>query len=198
MVMAVSVQMCLHVCVCVSSLHILCSSYSWGRRDRPSSSPPPLPSLPGHPCLHCEQTEHTVSWTGGCPVSLLPLGGRSCSECSPWKRCSQSWHLVCFIQVGAHEKEQTAWTRGLPTSSWSVSICPREQCILRSPRRQASQPNEKSPYLSFRVSLEVLAPCLEEVPNYAMLCYAKSLQSCLTLCDPIDGSPPGSAVPGIL
>ena len=31
-----------------------------------------------------------------------------------------------------------------------------------------------------------------------MLCYAKSLQSCPTLCDPIDGSPPGSTVPGIL
>ena len=34
------------------------------------------------------------------------------------------------------------------------------------------------------------------------LCYtvaaAKSLQSCPTLCDPIDGSPPGSPVPGIL
>ena len=27
---------------------------------------------------------------------------------------------------------------------------------------------------------------------------AKSLQSCLTLCDPVDGSPPGSPVPGIL
>ena len=27
---------------------------------------------------------------------------------------------------------------------------------------------------------------------------AKSLQSCLTLYDPIDGSPPGSPVPGIL
>ena len=27
---------------------------------------------------------------------------------------------------------------------------------------------------------------------------AKSLQSCPTLCDPRDGSPPGSAVPGIL
>ena len=27
---------------------------------------------------------------------------------------------------------------------------------------------------------------------------AKSLQSCLTLCDPIDGSPPGSHLPGIL
>ena len=27
---------------------------------------------------------------------------------------------------------------------------------------------------------------------------AKSLQSCPTLCDPIEGSPPGSPVPGIL
>ena len=27
---------------------------------------------------------------------------------------------------------------------------------------------------------------------------AKSLQSCPTLCDPIDGSPPGSPIPGIL
>ena len=27
---------------------------------------------------------------------------------------------------------------------------------------------------------------------------AKSLQSCLTLCNPIDSSPPGSPVPGIL
>ena len=27
---------------------------------------------------------------------------------------------------------------------------------------------------------------------------AKSLQSCPTLCDPIDGSPPGSPVPGLV
>ena len=27
---------------------------------------------------------------------------------------------------------------------------------------------------------------------------AKSLQSCPTLCGPIDGSPPGSPVPGVL
>ena len=32
-------------------------------------------------------------------------------------------------------------------------------------------------------------------PHYAA---AKSLQSCPTLCDPIDGSPPGSPAPGIL
>ena len=33
---------------------------------------------------------------------------------------------------------------------------------------------------------------------YAAAAAAKSCQSCPTLCDPIDGSPPGSPVPGIL
>ena len=34
--------------------------------------------------------------------------------------------------------------------------------------------------------------------NTAAAAAAKSLQSCLTLCDPVDGSPPGSSIPGIL
>ena len=39
-----------------------------------------------------------------------------------------------------------------------------------------------------------LTPQTLSTQSYA----AKSLQSCLTLCDPIDGSPPGSPVPGNL
>ena len=34
--------------------------------------------------------------------------------------------------------------------------------------------------------------------HYALVQTAKSLQSCPTLCNPIDGSPPGSPVPGVL
>ena len=34
--------------------------------------------------------------------------------------------------------------------------------------------------------------------NILFAAAAKSLQSCPTPCDPIDGSPPGSSVPGIL
>ena len=34
--------------------------------------------------------------------------------------------------------------------------------------------------------------------TYSAATAAKSLQSCPTLCDPMDGSPPGSPVPGIL
>ena len=41
---------------------------------------------------------------------------------------------------------------------------------------------------------------LKQGPHFpaAAAAAAKSLQSCPTLCDPIDGSPPGSPIPGIL
>ena len=45
-----------------------------------------------------------------------------------------------------------------------------------------------------RIKWSVSYRILRRVPAAA----AKSLQSCLTLCDPIDGSPPGSPIPGIL
>ena len=38
----------------------------------------------------------------------------------------------------------------------------------------------------------------EKISPWSVFAAAKSLQLCLTLCDPIDGSPPGSPVPGIL
>ena len=37
-----------------------------------------------------------------------------------------------------------------------------------------------------------------QTSSYELAAAAKSLQSCPTLCDPIDGSPPGSHIPGIL
>ena len=40
--------------------------------------------------------------------------------------------------------------------------------------------------------------CLKKCLMYIFVATAKSLQSCSTLCDPIDGSPPGSPIPGIL
>ena len=54
---------------------------------------------------------------------------------------------------------------------------------------------ENSSYNLMHVELK-----LREVENCLSLfaAAAKSLQSCLTLCDPIDGSPPGSSVPAIL
>ena len=39
---------------------------------------------------------------------------------------------------------------------------------------------------------------LQEIFKFPTAAAAKSLQLCATLCDPIDGNPPGSPVPGIL
>ena len=41
-------------------------------------------------------------------------------------------------------------------------------------------------------------PAIEKLMSMSAAAAAKSLQLCPTLCDPIDGSPPGSPVPGIL
>ena len=49
-------------------------------------------------------------------------------------------------------------------------------------------------FYSILVKYTVFFYCI--IPTVAAA--AKSLQSCPTLCDPIDGSPPGSPVPGIL
>ena len=62
----------------------------------------------------------------------------------------------------------------------------------------------RSPHLDFflfRRTIQYTIVQLSEMSpkNLALISTAaKSLQSCLTLCDPIDGSPWGSPVPGIL
>ena len=50
------------------------------------------------------------------------------------------------------------------------------------------------------LSLLVSQGYVEDLPGLfaAAAAAAKLLQSCPTLCDPTDGSPPGSPVPGIL
>ena len=55
------------------------------------------------------------------------------------------------------------------------------------------------PPLLFTLQLNIRIPLYSlEVERGVATATAKSLRSCLTLCDPIDGSPPGSPVPGIL
>ena len=86
-------------------------------------------------------------------------------------------------------------------------------CELRLPGKPGQAPQRAAPASSLEGAQERfrLALC-QESGLYVTLCpaplspsaspaaaaAAKSLQSCPTLCDPIDGSPPGSPVPGTL
>ena len=72
---------------------------------------------------------------------------------------------------------------------------------LNHPQSTPPRPVEKLSFTELVPSAkEIGAHCFKVLVTgvqYAAAA-AKSLQLCPTLCDPIDGSPPGSPVPGIL
>ena len=57
---------------------------------------------------------------------------------------------------------------------------------------------ESQEYLEYFSAIPIPGYYLRGVVIKKTTAAAKSLQSCPTLCDPIDGSPPGSPIPGIL
>ena len=82
----------------------------------------------------------------------------------------------------------------LPSIFASTRVSSNESALcIRGPKYWSfsfniSPSNEHPGLISFRIDwFDLLAAAA-----------AKSLQSCPTLCNPIDGSPPGSPVPGIL
>ena len=88
-------------------------------------------------------------------------------------------------------------------------LCPDAFLLLSSVRRtrnDISGQYTEGMYNSFKKSwcqkyfknhIKWFTPEKSEPIHYAAAA-AKALRSCLTLCDPIDSSPPGSPVPGIL
>ena len=54
--------------------------------------------------------------------------------------------------------------------------------------------------VNYLLCARLKAKCFVDIVslNFKFVSKVKGTQSCLTLCDPIDGSPPGSLVPGIL
>ena len=81
-------------------------------------------------------------------------------------------HRFCTLVLGGR---RLLWPRPCPLTRRQISACPRKDTLCCS--------------LLGRGKHSLLP---------AAAAAAKSLQSCLTLCDPIDSSPTGSSVPGIL
>ena len=84
-----------------------------------------------------------------------------------------------FPSIKVFSNESVLHIRWPKYPSWSLSISPS---------------SEYSGLISFRIDWFDLLLLEVSIQEW----YAKSLQSCPTLCDRIDGSPPGSPIPGIL
>ena len=97
------------------------------------------------------------------------------------------WSTVLFTEITAFITQQlTADHCGI---MW-------ERRILATTKKSQSSLEKFSKYYEIYVNVRPASFFLHCV--YAAAAAAKSLQSCPTLCDPIDGSPWGSPVPGIL
>ena len=114
-----------------------------------------------------------------------------------------SWAVDVFVSLGSHKippfdgsrnrrnkRECASYPRSHRKSNACLPILcclPIPHCFSRQKKGQRGHANSLSscpPWWSTSAAAAAAA--------------AKSLQSCQTLCDPIDGSPPGSTIPGIL
>ena len=80
---------------------------------------------------------------------------------------------------------------------WMKSI---RQILLKDPSSDLclSSLHKSSKLVTANIVLKIMYHYKDKFISTYAAAAAKSLQSCPTLCDPIDGSPPGSPVPGIL
>ena len=90
---------------------------------------------------------------------------------------------------------QTMWVYvlfyAIPYARIRVTNCHLREYLLKSTQSYLLQKNVYVKQIKF---LNFSSLCIAAAAAAA----AASLKSCPTLCDPIDSSPPGSAVPGIL
>ena len=94
-----------------------------------------------------------------------------------------------------HTQHFICWISGAGSAVWKV-LSQTHLLILESlPERQEVT---GAPLGTEMQTAAICVISLYCAGTAAAATAAKSLQSCLTPCDPIDGSPPGSPVPGIL
>ena len=116
------------------------------------------------------------------------VGGTECSS-APWDRLKDVTIVLITATIVWSQVNNREGTQPCPsTENWIKDLLSMAPPIRTRPSFHLSQ---SLPSGGFHKPLILLH-------QRAAAAAAKSHQSCLTLCDPIDGSPPGSSVPGIL
>ena len=116
-------------------------------------------------------------------------------------RVQPPWHLSREqTQVGMSLKGRGEALRGRSSETSSWVFAQAHSTLIYSPGRQLSQrlSVHEEPELDMEQCCFLVATSYNNTMKSWAAAAAKSLQSCPTLCDPINSSPPGSPVPGIL
>ena len=173
------------------SPNILLSRHQSAIKSEQTSSQEPNSLFPDE-----NDPEHSKCWRN-CGKLLIAIQKHSCIL-SGIKTQSTITLVLKLLEVHAHHPWKRNWQPTpvfLPGKSHGqgslVAYSPwgRNRVICNLVTKQQLNP---LPYFCVLVvSLNICEP-------QSAAAAAKSLQSCPTLCDPIDGSPPGSPVPGIL
>ena len=112
----------------------------------------------------------------------------------------QKWRFLCYTLKLLDERYFKFQTGNSLVVHW-LGLCAFTAGVWGE---QAEWCNQKKPFLTNIIwwQLRCKGPGEEDIKDNSSVsrfaAAAKSLQSRPTLCDPVDGSPPGSPVPGIL
>ena len=109
------------------------------------------------------------------------------------------WKVPSDLSVSvAYSESEVAQSCLLFATLWTVAYQARIlEWVAISFSRGSSRPRDWT-WVSCTAGRLFTIWATREALSYAAAAAAKSLQSCQTLCDPTDSSPPGSSVPGIL
>ena len=150
-------------------------------RPTHSREPQALPTIRNLPC-HPEDTAAAAKLLQSCPTLCGPRDGSPPGSLIPGilQARTLEWVAISFSNV---------W-------KWKVKVKSLSRVrLFETPWTAACQ---APPSMGFSRQEDWSGVPVPSPPEDTAAAAAKSLQSCPTLCDPIDGSPPGSPVPGIL
>ena len=111
----------------------------------------------------------------------------------------EEWKNTSKENEEAEPKQKQCPVLDVTGDGSKVQCCKEQYCIGTWNVRSMNQGKlEVVKQETARVNIDILGISELKWTAAAAAAAAKSRQSCPTLCDPIDGSPPGSSVPGIL
>ena len=122
---------------------------------------------------------------------------QSCGHCWVFQIC---WHIECSSLIAWSFRILNSSAR-IPSPPLALLVAVLPKAHLTSHSTMSGSESETTPSWlsqSWRPFLYSFSVCSHHLFLISFYYAAKSLQSCPTLCGPIDGSPPGSPIPGIL